>query len=301
MNATSPRVSFVIGSYNRGKFLAATIDSVRKDAANVLHEIIVVDGGSTDGTLDYLLNQYDVITIVQHNRGALAGAQRRRSWGYFINLGFKCAQGTYVCMLSDDCLLIPGSVGAAIESADHAQSAGLRIGGVAFYFRDWPHEAAYKVHRTYGRRLAINHGFFLNEALQAVNYADEVNYSFYCADGDLCLRIWEAGYHIIACERALVEHHAHAPARGTHSRKTEYEKDVAFSRSRWQTLIRESGFESDWPQIRFTDPHDTASAFPHANPLARAKWRVARRAKDFLRRILRPANGRRTGAPSTHD
>ena len=65
----SPVVSVVIGSYNRSRYLRATLDTVRRELEDVAHEIIVVDGGSTDGSLRWLLRQKDLITIVQHNRG----------------------------------------------------------------------------------------------------------------------------------------------------------------------------------------------------------------------------------------
>ncbi len=61
-------VSAVLGSYNRRPFLEKAIESVHANQIRVPYEIIVIDGGSTDGSLDWLLTQKDVITIVQHNR-----------------------------------------------------------------------------------------------------------------------------------------------------------------------------------------------------------------------------------------
>ena len=85
----------VLGSYNRTGFLQQAIASVRDNGATVPYEIIVVDGGSTDGILEWLIDQKDIVTIVQHNRGEFRGRPiRRRSWGYFMNLGFRSAQGT---------------------------------------------------------------------------------------------------------------------------------------------------------------------------------------------------------------
>jgi glycosyltransferase involved in cell wall biosynthesis len=82
----------VIGSFNRAPFLRLAIESVRRELASLASEIIAVDGGSDDGALPWLIAQKDIITIVQHNRGLWRGKPlERRSWGYFMNLGFKCA------------------------------------------------------------------------------------------------------------------------------------------------------------------------------------------------------------------
>src|SRR5262245_31491930 len=68
-----PRVSIVLGSYNRQPFLKAAIESVRSNCAGMAHEIIVIDGGSTDGSVEWLVSQKDILTIVQHNRGEFLG------------------------------------------------------------------------------------------------------------------------------------------------------------------------------------------------------------------------------------
>ena len=68
----SPKIliSAVLGTYNRLKFLKLTIDSIRKELEDIQHEIIVVDGGSTDGTLKWLFKQKDIISIIQNYKGA---------------------------------------------------------------------------------------------------------------------------------------------------------------------------------------------------------------------------------------
>ncbi len=88
-----PIVSVVIGSYNRSRYLRATLDTVRRELADLPHELIVVDGGSADGTLRWLLRQKDVISIVQQNHGEWNGEPiERKSWGYFMNLAFRCGE-----------------------------------------------------------------------------------------------------------------------------------------------------------------------------------------------------------------
>ncbi|UCF03833.1 MAG: glycosyltransferase, partial [Deltaproteobacteria bacterium] len=67
-NSEKTEVSVVLGSYNRKRFLKAAIQSIRNNEILVPYEIIVVDGGSTDGSLSWLSKQKDIITILQHNR-----------------------------------------------------------------------------------------------------------------------------------------------------------------------------------------------------------------------------------------
>ncbi|KPF66600.1 hypothetical protein IP69_14850 [Bosea sp. AAP35] len=203
-----PSVSIVLGSYNRRPFLEAAIESVRANCVDIPHEIIVIDGGSSDGSLDWLMSQRDIVTIVQHNRGSFRGKPiERKSWGYFMNLGFKAAQADWILMISDDCVLLPGAIAASLETARQAVASGKRVGGVAYFFRNWPADRRYYVQETLGARLMVNHGLFSREAMQVVGFANEDDYVFYKADGDLSLRIWDADYAIIPAPDSLVEHY----------------------------------------------------------------------------------------------
>lgn len=82
-------ISVVLGSKNRKKLIRATIESIRRNNFNGSMEIIVIDGGSTDGTCDWLAKQRDVFTIIQPNYNIvdLDGIQKRKhSWGEFMYL-----------------------------------------------------------------------------------------------------------------------------------------------------------------------------------------------------------------------
>lgn len=204
-------ISIVVGSYNRKRFLKLAIDSVREECRDIDHEIIVIDGGSTDGSVNWLCKQKDIITVLQHNHGLWLGKKvQRRSWGYFMNLGFKCAQGKYICMLSDDCLVVPGAIRNGVKLFEKMLADGRKVGGVAFYWRNWPEQRKYRVGLTLGGRMFVNHGLYLADALKEVGYCDENTYQFYHADGDLCLKMWQAGYEIVSAEDSYVEHYTHA-------------------------------------------------------------------------------------------
>ncbi len=283
-----PKVSLVLGSYNRKAFLRATIASIRDNGFGGPYEIIVVDGGSDDGSIPWLTAQKDVITIVQHNRGEFRGrAIERRSWGYFMNLGFRAAEGKYVLMVSDDCLLEPGAIDAGVRRFEDGLAAGEPLGAVAFYWRNWPDQAEYNVGLTLGGRMFVNHGLYLRDALDAVGWIDEDRYGFYHADGDLCLKLWDAGYTVVDCPDAYVEHFTHANLEVRASNQQQQQADWAAYVSRWEPVVGPA--QGDWITRRHIDPHRTARRFPRTE-----RWRLrARRnrtlglARGALRR-LRP-------------
>lgn len=184
------------------------ISSVRENVKNIRSEIIVIDGGSTDGTLEWLKDQKDIVTIIQHNRGIFNGKPiQKRSWGYFMNLGFKISQGKYLLMISDDCILHENSVEAGIEHFEKMLQEGQSIGGAAFYFRNCPIEKQFYVQKTLGGKLMVNHGLFLRETLESIGWIDENSYAFYKADGDLSLRIWHSGNLIVDSPNSFVDHY----------------------------------------------------------------------------------------------
>ena len=230
-------ISVVVASYQRRNLLQKTIQSVRNNKIKLPYEIIVVDGGSDDGSIDWLVRQKDIITIVQHNRGNFNGKPiERRSWGYFMNLGFKAAQGYFILMLSDDCLLLPGAVNNAIRYYHHLKGEHRKIGGIAFYFRNWPSEDKYYVQKTLGGKLMVNHGIFLKRALEKVNYANENSYMFYKADGDLCLKMWQAGYEIVDCPTSFVEHYYNPNEAVRRTNNAVLEQDRAAYKKKWEGI-----------------------------------------------------------------
>jgi glycosyltransferase involved in cell wall biosynthesis len=185
--------------------LITCIESIRSNRITVPYEIIVIDGGSIDGTAAWLSKQQDILTIIHHNRvhkdGCLA---MKRSWGYFMNLGFKSAEGRYICMLSDDLYIHPDSIMNAYnfleDDKDHA------LGACAFPFRDYFINEEFFVYKASEDKILVNHGMYRRELLASLGWIDEVNYQFYLADTDLSLKIWRQGYQIAVSYNSLVEH-----------------------------------------------------------------------------------------------
>jgi len=252
-------VSVVIGSYNRLEFLKATIETVRADITKIRHEIIIVDGGSNDGSIEWLIAQKDIITILQHNRGEWNGQPiERQSWGYFMNLGFRAASGKYICMLSDDCLVIPGAIKNGITKFNSQLKSGKKVGALAFYWRNWPEQKKYWIGTTYNDTTHVNHGMYLKKALEAINYIDAQAYFFYHADSDICLRLMKAGYTISDSPSSFIEHYSDANAAVRATNMERQQQDWATYLNRWDKL-REPKHE--WIERTYHDPHATAEHY----------------------------------------
>ena len=260
-------VSIILGTYNRIRFLKLTIESVRRELDNFSYEIIVVDGGSTDGTLKWLVKQKDIIVIVQHNRGEWRGREiERRSWGYFMNLGFKAAQGKYICMLSDDCLVVPGAVINGYNLFESEIKKGKKIGALAFYWRNWPEQEKYMVGLTLGNKMFVNHGMYLKEAIENVGFIDEKRYFFYHADGDLCLKLWEKEYECIAAPDSYIEHYSHANRKIRRSNMEKQKEDKSNYLNKWRNIYYDGTDETlgSWIEKNYSDESKTCYKFKKA-------------------------------------
>jgi glycosyltransferase involved in cell wall biosynthesis len=91
----NPLVSVVIPTYNRAKTIARAIDSVVRQGWRPL-EIIIVDDGSTDGTLDAIDSDGCPVPLTLIALGQNEGAAAAR------NHGITAARGEFVAFLDSD-------------------------------------------------------------------------------------------------------------------------------------------------------------------------------------------------------
>jgi glycosyltransferase involved in cell wall biosynthesis len=114
-----PLVSIVTPSFNQAQFLEKTILSVlSQDYPRV--EYIVVDGGSTDGSVDVIKRFGDQLAywISEPDRGQSDA----------LNKGFTRSSGAIMGWLNSDDLYAPGAVSSAVHALAHHPSAGLAYG-----------------------------------------------------------------------------------------------------------------------------------------------------------------------------
>lgn len=96
------RISIITPSYNQVDFIQRTIDSVVSQQGDFDIEYRIVDGGSTDGTLDLLrkLDDPRITWTSERDKGQVDA----------INKGLRAATGDIVGWVNSDDLLMPGAL-----------------------------------------------------------------------------------------------------------------------------------------------------------------------------------------------
>ena len=86
-------ISIIIANYNGVHFLRDCLDSLKSQSYQDI-EILVVDNGSKDESVEFLKEHYPEVKIIQSGENlGFAGAN---------NLGFKKAKGEYILFLNND-------------------------------------------------------------------------------------------------------------------------------------------------------------------------------------------------------
>ena len=153
-------VSVVIPTYNRKNYLIEAVRSVLSQTIPPA-EIIVVDNGSTDGTLDL---QFDdrVMVTKEEKRGA----------GFARNRGLEISTGKYLIFLDSDDLLSPSALETLLTQITTSDS-GICFGRMSnFYQRD-----SKKKDKSYLYPLASN-TMIRKDVFQFAGEFEGSNYSF---------------------------------------------------------------------------------------------------------------------------
>lgn len=109
-----PLVSIVTPVYNLAEFIEETVLSVlNQDYPRI--EYIVMDGGSTDGTLEILAKYRDRLRV---------RSQPDRGTADAINQGFRISSGEIFAFLNGDDVYLPGAVRTAVEFLTAHPAAG---------------------------------------------------------------------------------------------------------------------------------------------------------------------------------
>jgi glycosyltransferase involved in cell wall biosynthesis len=130
------KLSVVVPTHNKRDLLGRTLDALAEQEVPGGWEVVVVDDGSSDGTMDLLAGRVGALAghlhVVrsEHNRGRAAAR----------NLGVRAAVGHWVLFLDDDILAPPGLLAAHLAVLEaHPRCGTIGLVRTAPELMDAPH------------------------------------------------------------------------------------------------------------------------------------------------------------------
>jgi GT2 family glycosyltransferase len=221
-----PKASVVILNWNAKNILKECVASV-KAMTYPIHELIVVDNYSSDGSAGMVKAEFPEVTLVENdqNYGAIEGKNigLRKAMESPIDYIFVIdndlvADGKALAELVDVCEKDAriGIVGAKIYDFDRPDiilSCGSKIDYTQNIIRPYGHGE--KEEGQYNGMMEVDHvgaGHMLvrREVFEKVGLLDSSFIGYGCEDVDFCVRVKKANYKIVFCPSAKVWHRPHS-------------------------------------------------------------------------------------------
>lgn len=105
-------LSIIIISYNTRQILTDCVESVIKNTKGIRYEIILVENGSTDGSLEQikkLKKKYSQVNLVN--------TQKNLGFGAGNNVGIQQAKGEYLLLLNSDTIITDNAIANSLNKA----------------------------------------------------------------------------------------------------------------------------------------------------------------------------------------
>lgn len=203
-------ISIVTGTLNRVKYLGGLIENTVESTDGKYLELVLVDGGSTDGTLEY-------IKKLNHPRVKLIEVGKRSSYPHYMNLGVETAKYENICQWNDDVLLcnkwedvfntIDDEHDAYLfnwkegdtESMKHlnwTNCSGMRDNGWIII-----NNAEYNYPQAAGEKfkeVCMNYGIYKKDVFRKYGLYN-TSYQYYCADSEMAMRAYHSGAKFKTC------------------------------------------------------------------------------------------------------
>ena len=214
--AGGPSVTAVVLAYGDEPWLEACIDALNQSTGLGRLEIVLVDNGCTDGSLDRVRNRDRVVLLEPPANLGFAGG---------CNLGAAHATGDVLAFVNSDAVVAPAALGhlatAALEpdvgiatgsirlghAPDRLNSGGNEIHLLGLGWAGAFGEPAARHNRRRPVASASGAGMAIARATwdRVGGFCEE--YFAYHEDADLSLRCWQQGLSVVFVPEAVVVHH----------------------------------------------------------------------------------------------
>lgn len=183
IEAEYPLVSLVVVTYNSAALLPHFLAALAS-ITYAPYELIVVDNGSTDGTLEYLARHSPMAHVV--------ASTENLGFGRACNQGAALARGAILIFLNPDVVVTPSWLGGLVASSTACPDA--LICPTTLYPDELPHPVAglQQVAAIPGAALLVRRDVWV-----ALGGFDPHMF-LYWEDTELCWRAWLLGYRVLA-------------------------------------------------------------------------------------------------------
>jgi glycosyltransferase involved in cell wall biosynthesis len=188
-------ISIVTGTLNRLGMLPSLIENTVLSDERL--ELVLVDGGSSDGTIDY-------IKKLNHPQIKLIEVGGRSSYPHFMNLGIQTATHEVICQWNDDVILCNewSEVFAELESNYDFYLFNWKYGSYddtknPEWLKGLDHHDGWCLCNIAdsGGEIVMNYGIYHKKIFREIGmYSPE--YQYYCADGDMAYRAYAFDYKV---------------------------------------------------------------------------------------------------------
>lgn len=230
MNESPVEISAVVISFNGMQFLPECLRTLVEDLEGLSHEIIIVDNGSSDGSVEFIRDNYPQTQLIENKTNV--------GFAKAVNEGIKTAKGKYLYILNQDLRFRKGTARSLLDRIKQDDTIGMigpkfvgfdgRLQWSARAFPSYRHiiYRALFLDRLFPRHPEFSswrmgwfdheHERFVDqpmgavmliprEVVERVGYMDE-NFPLLFNDVDYCRRMKEAGYRLLYYPGAVVEH-----------------------------------------------------------------------------------------------
>lgn len=194
------QISVIIPTYNRRKWIGRSIRSVLEQTYPPT-EIIVVDDGSSDGSIEYILENFPLVQYVQQSNQGVSSARNR---------GIRLANSKWIALLDSDDEWTPEKLEKQVQAIQEEPDYHFCHTG-EIWIRNGVRVNQMKKHQKYGGhifekcldrcRMSPSSVLFHKSILEQVGWFDE-NLRV-CEDYDLWLRV-TAKYPILYLKEPLI-------------------------------------------------------------------------------------------------
>lgn len=139
-----PDVSIVYTNWNTRDMMRDCIASVKEKSEGFTYEIIVVDDGSTDGSVDMLRSEFPEVVVLENGKNI--GVAKS------YNKGVAVARGRYVQMLNTDMLMIHNAIRVLMDFLEAHPEAAACVGRLRN--RDMTSQVSYGYFPSFTEALA---------------------------------------------------------------------------------------------------------------------------------------------------